>query len=83
MFLKYLILQFLLFTIYSWDYSQQYNWPDKCKGLAQSPIRIPAIDTLPESEVRYILEYAWYNPSIPSRLMDNGHNLIVFFDVRN
>ncbi len=77
-----LMLAFLIKAVLGWDYSQQYNWPTTCtKGTTQSPIRIPDVDSLPESEIRYILGYSWYNPSIPSRMMDNGHSLVVCFFV--
>ena len=73
-----LLVIFLLHADLCWDYSQQYSWSSACtQGVSQSPIRIPYIDDLEESEIRYILEYSWYNPTIPSRIMDNGHSLVV------
>ncbi|MDR3546690.1 MAG: hypothetical protein P4M11_00180 [Candidatus Pacebacteria bacterium] len=73
-----LVILFLSTRVLSWDYSQQTAWTTTClQGSAQSPITISGLDSLGESEIRYILGYSYYNPEVPARMMDNGHYLVV------
>ena len=73
------LIALLICLTRAWDYSYQDLWPGSCTtGQLQSPINIPDIDSLGESDIRYILEYSWYNPTVPTRIVDNGHNLMVF-----
>ena len=75
---RFLINVLTFISCFAWDYSQQTIWSTTCTtGMNQSPVDIPDINSLPESQIRYILEYTWYNPTSPTRMMDNGHYLIV------
>jgi len=70
-------LAFALLTL-SWDHNNQYAWPSEClDGSNQSPIRIPAINTLEESDIRLVLDYNWTDRFGALRILDNGHYLIV------
>ena len=68
----------LLLTSHCWDYGAQENWPSTCSQSSyQSPINIPNINNLSESEIRLILEYSWATSFGAPRMLDNGHYLIV------